>query len=434
MADPLVDPMTFIGGAALDAAGLGWATPIWEAFFPAGEETFNSSQMAQLTKMFDELFGNQYYQQNLDSFIAVSNLVNEFANNPTDGELGVLLDHTETAAQGLLDHGWSTSRVYLAAASMHILVLKFAFQEAADGPAKDGAAKNIAEAALRALDNLLVLEAGYGNAVEWPVYAAFQQATALGNGTMTDAEALAFGPDYVHQVQLLMQLVDEWAPGRLSEVTHPPYKMLAVPYDAASTPITWAADSWTYRTAVFMYKSGRPASVPADYFPLGDLATVSSVHEGSASAYPPDLVLYVAGHTSVLTPPTGFNKIYDDHGSGNDRSYAGFLTEPRSIGSYSADDDHADGPTSSELCQLIDPAFYQDQELGYAAWDDSRTGADEDGTVYLHPQFGQYGIYLIVRSHTRPDPATTPGLKVEALTGHPAYSPPAPPAPPTPAL
>ncbi len=134
-------------------------------------------------------------------------------------------------------------------------------------------------------------------------------------------------------------------------------------------------------------------------------------------------MLYVAAYAKPLTAPTGFNKIYNDHGSALPQDYAGFLTSPEGVGSYSASDDDASQPDAPGLAVLRDPEYYNLVELGYAAWDDSGSGADEDGTVYSHPQFGDFGTYLIVRSHSRPDPDTTSGLDPGSHRRPPKYVP-----------
>lgn len=417
--DPGADTIQFIGDAALDAAGLGFAAPLWDCFFPQGEVLFSKAQLDQLTALFQQLFTQQYYLENMNLFISSTTLCNEYANDPVEGQLANILTQTENGALGLLSNGYTTARVYLSSALLHILALKFAL-EAASEQDKAGAQKNIAQAALDILTNLLTLEQSYGEAEGWQEYAAFKQATVLANGSLSPTAITAFGADYIQQVQGLMGLVNLYDSARMNEITHPPYMMLFTPYDPASTPITWSCYGNNYETTAYIYKcQGLPPGVPSNYYPLSDLATISVINQGTP--VPPQYVIYVASNASPLISPTSYQQIYNDHGSGLPTDYAGFWTTPLGIGSYSAGDDNANQPDNANLCQLIDSSFYAPVELPTCLWDDKLSGADEDGEIYLHPQFGDFGVYLIERSHSRPDPDTVNGLSTLALSGHGQY-------------
>ena len=420
--DPGADIIQFVGDAALDAAGLGAAAPLWDVFFPQGEPMFSLAQLDQLRNLFEQLFSAQYFQQNLDLFTSAVTLCNEYANNPTPGQLGNILTQTENTAMGLFSNGYTTSRVYMSAALLHVLTLKFAL-EAADPPHQSGAEANIASAALETLNNLLTLEQAYGTTNGWQEYAAFKQATVMNNGSMSQTAVTAFGANYMEQVQGLMRLISLYDPLRMGEIIHPPYMMLFVPYDSGSTPLTWTALSQYYRNMVFIYKcQSLPPSVPSNYFPLSDLAIIQILPTDPQS---PQFVIYVAAHASPLVQPTGYQQIYNDSGSGFSQDYAGYWTTPPGIGSFSGTNDSASQPDYPNLCQLIDSRFYVQVELPAAYWDDSGTGSSEDGTIYQHPQFSEFGIYVIERSHSRPDPDTVNGLSWLALSGHPTFIPPA---------
>lgn len=419
--DPGADTIQYVGDAALDAAGIGFAAPLWDSFFPPGEPLFSQGQLDQLTALFEQLFAQQYYLENMNLFISSTTLCNEYANDPVEGQLANILTQTENGAIGLLSNGYTTARVYLSSALLHVLALKFAL-EAATEPNKDGAQKNIAQAALNILNNLLTLEQEYGSAEGWQEYAAFKQDTVLSNeNNLSPAAIAAFGDDYYQQVQGLMGLVNLYDSERMNEIIHPPYMMLFVPWDPISTPITWSCYGQNYETTVYIYKcQGLPPGVPSNYYPLSDLATISVYDPNQAN--PPQFVIYIAAHASPLISPASYQQVYNDHGSGLPTDYAGFCTTPLGIGSYSASEDGAIQPDNPELCQLIDSSFYVSVELPSCLWDDKGSGADQDGEIYLHPQFGDFGIYLIERSHSRPDPDTVNGLSTLALSGHGEYN------------
>lgn len=213
--DPAADTIQYIDDAELHAAGFGFTAPLWDSFFPQGEPLFSQVQLDQLTALFEQLFAQQYYLENMNLFISSTTLCNEYANDPVEGQLANILTQTENEAIGLLFNGYTTARVYLSSALLHVLALKFALEETAE-PDKAGAQKNIAQAALDILNNLLTLEQAYGNVEDWQEYAAFKQATVLANGSMSPAVTLAFGVDYVQQVQGLMGLVKLYDPARMN--------------------------------------------------------------------------------------------------------------------------------------------------------------------------------------------------------------------------
>ncbi|NVJ01010.1 hypothetical protein HV824_23230 [Myxococcus sp. AM009] len=212
--DPGADVVQFVGNAALEASGLGFATEIWDSFFPQGDPVFSSAQIQQLTDLFKELFAAQYYLENLDNFMSTTKLCDEYANNPTPGLLAAIMVQSANTAEGILSNGYVTAQVFLSAASLHVLTLKFALEAATD-PNKPGAEKNLAQGALSTLNSLLELELQYGAAQGWQEFAAFKQATVLNNGSMSQAAIAAFGDTYVKQVQELMGLVALYAPEKM---------------------------------------------------------------------------------------------------------------------------------------------------------------------------------------------------------------------------
>ena len=192
--------------------------------------------------------------------------------------------------------------------------------------------------------------------------------------------------------------------------------MLFVPYYLASTPNTWSCYGINYQATAFIYKcQGWPPGVPSNYYPLSDLATIAIYYPQTVN--PPQFVIYIASHASPLISPTSYQKIYKDHGSGLSTDYAGFWTTPLGIGSYSASDDNADQPDYAHLCKLFDSSFMFPLNLVLVYGMTQEVERIKMGKFCSHPQFGDFGIYLIERSHSRPDQDTVNSMSTLALSG-----------------
>jgi len=403
-----------MGDAALDAAGFGFVAPIWDMFFPQSQPVFSQQQLAQLEILMTEALGEQSYQNYFDLFIAITSDLHIYINNPSSGGLDNIVQQSVLAMEGISNNGYSTTSTYIAAAALNILALRLSFDVASNSD-KRGAAKNIGDAALAALETLVQLEEDYLNATSFYDFSVFKQAVSFQNGSMTPAVVAAFGGDYALQIQKLLWIVCQYAPNGLSKVRRPPFRMLFAPYDENSTPCTWQCQAGQSGTGISIYKCQTlPPGIPSNYFPLADLAS-PMVNWGD----PPQFtdVAYISSNAEFLTAPNAYAEQYNDHGSGLPLSYAGYWTIPRGIGSFSSSSDDSTEPDNADFIRLIPSQYYSEMQLSSEAWDDQGSGASDNGEIYLHPQFGNYGVYVIVGSHSRPTPDTVPGLSYSALSG-----------------
>jgi hypothetical protein len=416
-----------LGDTALDAVLGAAGSAIWDHFFPSAPAMFSTQELNQLTTLFTGIFGEQQYGQYKDRFTSSSRSLTEYVNNPSASKLAILESNLQDEVVGIKSHGYATAQVYLAVAGQYLLSQRLDLDatEKENPSHVDGARKNIAAAALDTLSDLIDLEKGYGAAAGWGDYIAFKRSTVLDDGPLPQSAVNAFGADYPHQVQQLLRVVKEYDGASLAQVQHPAYMLMIAAFDPGQFPNTWVAYSNSYERNLWLYKS--PAAlqgIPTEYRPLGDVAWTQEMASQPAA---PTQVVYVAPHTKELIDPTGWSQIYNDHGSGKPSDYAGFWSQQpdqtggvtSGIGSWLATDDNATTPDDPSRCKLVDSAYYTPVELPRAAWDDTGTKSKEDGTVYMHPQFGDYGLHVIERSHSRPDPSTVPGLSYDVIAGHP---------------
>jgi hypothetical protein len=163
--------------------------------------------------------------------------------------------------------------------------------------------------------------------------------------------------------------------------------------------------------------------------PLGDLTTTWSASELNLVPFIQPAPGPAAGYVAYVS---SWQAIWNDHGAANPNSMSGWYG-PDSGGYVTlacaggTGGTHHDGYSSPGMYDYaaLDTDAWQTCELGSELWDDAMSGADEDCIVYAHPQFGQYGLYWMFRSHSRPDPDTVPCLDLDRLAGHPYVPPPA---------
>jgi hypothetical protein len=401
------DILQAIGNAGLDAAGAGFVGPIWDLFFPQ-DDGFSDKQLAQLSELLQQMLNSQSYQEYYDNFQALGYDISEYINNPGNETLDEILINSQSTMLGILDFGgYATTRVYIAASALHILALRLSL-DAASPDNKPGAKLNIGLAAVATLSNLIALEASYATN-SWPEYVALRQAWGWGNADIVPSDAItAFGADYPSQIATLIQLVMQYAPSEVTNLTTVPYEIRLAPYDSQNTPMVWDANDGEGNVIVAFKCLAVPQTIPGDFFPISDLATENY------SLLPTNLptqVAYIAARSATLTQPDGYGFVFDDTDSDASTDYSGFYTVPQSVGSFSAASDNANYPDNSSIIRVCEPQYYCSVSSGDQLWSVSW---NETGSFWQHPQFGAFGAYVIVRGY---DSSTVTGLTTDAVTG-----------------
>lgn len=424
-----MDAIKELTGAALDAAGIGFTSVLWDFIFPEGDAMFSETQLEQLKTLFSQLLGEQSYQEALHKFESSARIANEYIDSGTKSPEIRAEFQTKTSdeAAEILAHGWSTAKIYLASMSLHILSLKFNYDATSNPDQKAAAGELIGSTALDLLTDLLVLEDAYAATVDWAEFANFKTFATKGvQNFVTPAALTAFGDDYPAQVQQLLGLVQTWVPDRLKEIPVAPYSMSFVPYDATLAPLTFKGygsdgDGWL-QDWLYMYQvQAVPPTLPAGFVPLCDLAKAP----GNAQPdWQPPYVIYIAANASSLSAAGSFNHVWDDRGDHDDnQSVAVFTTTPGSVGSFTSTNDRASQPDYPQWAQLVDPAFITSVVPQYPMWSSNGMHSDQDSVAWSHPDLGIYGAYTMTRSFSTDSP-TVPGLSMSpAIKGHPIYVP-----------
>jgi hypothetical protein len=424
------DVLKALGDAALDASGLGFASPIWDLFFPAGEPVFSPAQLQQMKTLFQELLDQQYFQSALDLFVAATRNLNNYANNPIQSDLSVVIGQISEACSIINSDGnylcYERAKLYIAASSLWTLALKF---EAEASPGS-GAEKNIATSAMRTINALMLYEQAYGAALGWPEYIAFKRATLFNEGQLSGSAIRAFGADYCTKIQSMLKLVREHDPEGLQLAPKPAYYLCVTPFNSHSTVDFWDEvncshfsypDSWPAHPMEYMcfFKS---SPLGGGYYPLGDLASYES--QAATGRLPEALkqTVYIKSGAAQLYLADAYSEVFHDRDSGNPAYYSKWnAVGPGGvgvqIGSFVGPSTAWAQPTGP--CMLVDPAFTMEVEIANELWDNgsSEGPSEEDCIIYKHPQFGIYGVYDLWRSHSRPSPDKTIGLSYAAISG-----------------
>lgn len=411
---------------ALEASGVPGASSIWKLFFPDGEPEFSRAQLDQMASVFEAVLGQANYEQYLAQYQSLYTLMGEYVNNPSPDLLIQIQTNSIVVADQLALAGCQAIESYLSAISLHILALKFVYETAAD-PDKPSAAESIGDLGIQALSKLVELEQQLltSATVTLDGYAHFKLYTSLDELPLDDNLIQYVGASYRDNILKLIGVVQDFAPSTLASIQSPQALLRFFPYDESFVHQFWTGHG---DHPIWFYKVG-PAPHPG-YVPVADVCTTDYTETYELNPQPPALIAFMKnppGTTKLSTNPT-YSEVYNDGGSGNPDNYSGWnmgdgadkvgIAAVSGTGDANYGGDNAPGPNDY---MEVDSSLVESVELGSEQWDDSGTGADEDCSVYAHPQFGTYGAYCIYRSHSRPDNDFVSAFTLDALSGHPYF-------------
>ncbi|HYC99571.1 hypothetical protein [Brevundimonas sp.] len=423
--------------AGLDAAGVGWASGIWKLFFPGAEPMFSDAQMKQLEDAMAEALSEANFKTWSATFEAVMSDMNEYiqAGEKDPVMLADIQEKTlECAAQFKLSNALGI-QMYVAAMSLHIAALKIKWEKA-DEDDKISAGLLIGEAAFDTLNTLIDLEASMIEAsVSVMDYCHFKIYTTFGaEGEMpTPPQSVApmIGSHYREDILKLVGLVERWSGDLLPQVKRPTQVVRFFELNTTFvTPFWNGAASARNRTDGWFYKVSpqAPENASSDYKPLGDLFYASSSPGMNA---PVPYIRNVNG-SDLVTEVTGWASVWDDAGSQNPNSVstwwgpAYYGADPCCIASVTGFlGSGSIPPALTDFAALKGDAVTL-MSVGGGPQDNGSIDSyryDEDCIIYAHPQFGEYGLFWIFRSHSRPDPDTVACLNMAVLGGHPYAAP-----------
>lgn len=423
-------PVFILGEAALDASGAGWVKAIWDGFFPPDEPVFSYAQMQQLENLFQRIFSENNYQQNLSDFDSYTQLTAEYVSQPSQQMLTQLLVGTLEVANRIFANGYISSKVYLSCAALHILALRFSYDSAPENE-RHGAAKNISDATVSVLNNLAILEGQFFSACCTPSqtlsvkqFIDFKNYTLFGVGEMPQSAIESFGGGYRNRILDMLNLVLKFGPDDMNKIKFPQFLLKYVPYDSSLCNFFWnsmdCSKGWNPAGCMF----GEMSLLGQSWYPVGDVAIVGG-GENEPPASPPDYLVFISRSVGTTSLATSSNFIYDDHGSGNSSNYSGWTVisdEGVGIGTYNGiynwgGSDYP--PPNNARTPIIPNDLLIQVTLGDQMWNDEQTGAGEDCCWYSHPQFGEFGVYCLFRSHSGPSSNSVYGIDPSAFTGFP---------------
>lgn len=409
-----------LGMAALSYIAKSATSEIMSAAYPpeVKEASFSAQELDQLQDTFKRCLDQEKYQSLLEDFKASKRDLANYVSDKNATELPNIETALSKQLASFKPYGSQAGQVYLAAASEYILVQRLKLDNAITNKSEavDGAQKNVADAALNTLDELIDLEESFCKTAGWENFISLKRFMLLQEGLMPAAAVQAFGDKYLDQVQALMAIVGKFDSSRVSEIAHPAYILKCLSQSSVA-PQTYECHGMNFYTCQLPPLDERNKQ----YYPLSDCATKSSLSKA----------LYIAEWKGKLTSvdPSSFVQVWNDHGRGrtwNHNDYSGFVSADKGIGSWNSVNEGASSPDdASTRCTKLEDQFYTTIDLGQQGpdWTDKGSGAKGSLAIWMHPLFKDFGISVERNSYDTPRVNTTWSIDFKAFSGFQDYVP-----------